>query len=253
MPRPYVLLSVATSIDSRIDDTSPERLLLSNSADFDRVDQVRAQCDAILIGAGTIRADNPRLLVNSEARRAARAAAGKPEYPLKVAVTSSGDLDPAAKFWHYGSQKVAYTTDAGAEKLHDRLVGLADVVALGRDVDFGKMLDDLGSRGVERLMVEGGSTIHTAFLSQGLADELQLAIAPLIVGEADAPSFLNPAKYPGGPTRRMRLAEVIQVGDVVVLRYLPKQESILDSSTVRANEPVPSQTPSQGAHLRDPG
>jgi len=231
MPRPYVLLSVATSIDSHIDDTSPERLLLSNAADFDRVDQVRAECDAILIGAGTIRADNPRLLVNSEARRAARVAAGKPEYPLKVTVTSSGDLDPAAKFWHHGGQKIAYTTDTGVEKLRDRLAGLAEVVALGPDVDFGGLLDDLGNRGVEKLMVEGGTSIHTAFLSQGLADELHLAIAPLIVGQIDAPSFLNPAKYPGGPTRRMRLAEVIPVGDVAVLRYLPKQESTPNSST----------------------
>ncbi|WP_198932387.1 dihydrofolate reductase family protein, partial [Pseudonocardia sp. Ae717_Ps2] len=61
--RPYVLLSVAMSIDGYIDDASDERLLLSNSADFDRVDEVRAQSDAIMIGAGTLRADNPRLLV----------------------------------------------------------------------------------------------------------------------------------------------------------------------------------------------
>jgi 5-amino-6-(5-phosphoribosylamino)uracil reductase len=231
MPRPYVLLSVATSIDSRIDDSSPRRLLLSNPADLDRVDHVRAGCDAILIGAGTIRTDNPRLLVNSPALRAARIAAGKPEYPLKVTVTSSGDLDPAAKFWHHGGGKLAYTTDVGAEKLRDRLAGLAEVVALGRDVDFGGMLEDLGNRGVRKLMVEGGSSIHTAFLSHGLADELHLAVAPVIVGQADAPSFLNPARYPGGPTRRMRLAEVIPVGDVVVLRYLPKQESIPNSGT----------------------
>ncbi|HKT01329.1 MAG TPA: dihydrofolate reductase family protein [Rugosimonospora sp.] len=230
MPRPYVLLSVATSIDSRIDDTSAERLLLSNPADFDRVDQVRAESDAILIGAGTIRADNPRLLVNSAARRAARVAAGKPEYPLKVTISASGDLDPGAKFWHHGGAKLAYTTDTTVEKLRERLAGLADVVTLGPAVDFGRMLDDLGGRGVERLMVEGGSSIHTAFLSEGLADELHLAIAPLIVGQADAPAFLHPATYPGGPRRRMRLAAVIPVGDVVVLRYLPKQESVPDGA-----------------------
>ncbi|GAA0905872.1 RibD family protein [Virgisporangium aurantiacum] len=224
MPRPYVLLSVATSIDSRIDDTSPDRLLLSNPEDFDRVDQVRAESDAILIGAGTIRADNPRLLVNSPQRRAERVNAGKPEYPLKVTISRTGDLDPAAKFWHHGGQKVAYTTDEAADKLRDRLAGLADVVAVGAELDFGRMLDDLGTRGVARLMVEGGSIVHTAFLSQGLADELHVAIAPLIVGQAEAPPFLNPAAYPGGPRRRMKLAEVIPVGDVVVLRYLPKQE-----------------------------
>ena len=69
---PYVLLSAAVSLDGYLDDTTPERLLLSSPADFDRVDEVRASVDAILIGAGTIRADNPRLLVNSAERRAAR-------------------------------------------------------------------------------------------------------------------------------------------------------------------------------------
>ncbi|GAA0335636.1 hypothetical protein GCM10010151_26670 [Actinoallomurus spadix] len=73
-----VLLSVATSIDGYIDDTSPERLLLSNEADFDRFDQVRAESDAILIGATTLRRDNPRLLVNSAARRDEREARGLP-------------------------------------------------------------------------------------------------------------------------------------------------------------------------------
>ncbi|MFB8016906.1 RibD family protein, partial [Streptomyces rochei] len=78
--RPYVLLSAATSVDGYLDDTSPERLLLSNAEDFDRVDEVRASCDAILIGATTMRKDNPRLLVNSEERRAKRLAEGRSEY-----------------------------------------------------------------------------------------------------------------------------------------------------------------------------
>lgn len=225
MPRPYVTLSVATSLDGHIDDTSATRLLLSNSDDFDRVDQVRADSDAILIGAGTMRADNPRLLVNSEERRAQRVEAGKPEYPLKVTVSASGDIDPGLKFWHYGGEKIAYTTDGGEEKLRARLAGLADVVSTGPEIDFGKLLDNLGERGIERLMVEGGGQVHTAFLSQGLADEIHMAVAPLIVGEADAPSFLNPAAYPGGSSRRMKLAEARPIGDVVLLRYLPKETS----------------------------
>lgn len=225
MPRPHVLLSVATSVDGCIDDTSPSRLLLSNSDDFDRVDQVRAESDAILIGAGTMRADNPRLLVNSPERRQKRIAEGKPEYPLKVTITASGDLDPDLKFWHHGGDKVAYTTDAAKGRLRDRLSGLADVVSTGPEINLGALLDDLGERGVQRLMVEGGGQVHTAFLSQGLADEIHLAIAPLLVGEAEAPRFLHPATYPGGSTRRMKLAESRAIGDVVLLRYLPKEES----------------------------
>ncbi|MEU5869852.1 dihydrofolate reductase family protein [Nonomuraea sp. NPDC047529] len=223
--RPYVLLSCAMSVDGYIDDTTPDRLLLSNVADFDRVDQVRAESDAILIGATTMRRDNPRLLVNSEARRAERAAQGLPPYPLKVTVTNSGDLDPDLKFWHHGGEKIIYCSDSAAAKLHEALGDLAAVVSLGPTVDLARMLDDLGERGIRRLMVEGGGTIHTQFLTQGLADEIHLAIAPIFVGDGNAPRFVNPGAFPGGAGHRMSLAEARTVDDVVLLRYLPKESS----------------------------
>ncbi|MFI9405612.1 dihydrofolate reductase family protein [Nocardia sp. NPDC052316] len=231
MTRPYVLLSVAVSIDGYIDDASPERLRLSDPADFDRVDQVRADSDAILIGAETLRRDNPRLLVDSAERRTARVEAGKPEYPLKITVTASGDLDPGLRFWHHGGDKLVYTTETGAARLADRLSGLAEVVSLGAELDFGALLDDLGRRGVARLMVEGGTRIHTTFLAADLADELQLAVAPLLVGDPEAPRFLDAASYPGAPHRRMRLVDVALFGDVAVLRYRPKSEPMAERDT----------------------
>jgi len=224
-PRPHVLLSAAVSLDGYLDDASPERLLLSNPEDFDRVDELRAASDAVLVGGNTLRRDNPRLLVNSPARRAERVAAGLPEYPLKVTLSASGALDPGLNFWHTGGAKVAYTTDAAAPALRTALAGLADVVGAGPAVGLGAVLDDLGARGVRRLMVEGGGSVHTQFLAQGLADELQLAVAPLLVGQPDAPRFLGPAAYPGGPGRRMRLLEARTVGDVVLLRYAPKEST----------------------------
>ncbi|CAM5631387.1 dihydrofolate reductase family protein [Streptomyces aurantiogriseus] len=218
MPYPYVLLSAAVSLDGYLDDTGPDRLLLSSPADFDRVDEVRASVDAILVGAGTIRADNPRLLVNSPDRRAARLAAGKPEYPLKVTVSGSGELDPAAKFWHTGGEKVVYTTDKGAERA--RSLGLAaDVVPLGPGLDWRRLLEHLHDvRGVRRLMVEGGGTIHTQLLQEGLADELQLVLAPLFVGDPHAPRLFGPGGYQGG---RLRLVETRRIEDVVLMRYEP--------------------------------
>ncbi|MEU3612449.1 dihydrofolate reductase family protein [Streptomyces sp. NPDC006872] len=218
MPYPYVLLSAAVSLDGYLDDTTPERLLLSGPADFDRVDDVRASVDAILIGAGTIRADNPRLLVNSPERRAARVAAGLPEYPLKVTVSGSGDLDPAANFWHTGGEKVVYTTEKGAERA--RALGIAaDVVALGSELDWRRLLEHLHDvRGVRRLMVEGGGTVHTQLLQQGLADELQLVLAPLFVGDPGAPRLFGPGGYQGG---RLRLLETRRIEDVVLHRYEP--------------------------------
>ncbi|MFI6278406.1 dihydrofolate reductase family protein [Streptomyces sp. NPDC050988] len=223
MPHPYVLLSAAVSLDGCLDDTGPGRLLLSGPADFDRVDEVRAESDAILVGAGTLRADNPRLLVNSAERRATRVAAGRPEYPLKVTVSGSGDLDPGANFWSTGGEKIVYTTDEGAERATEALRGLGvDVVSVGPDVDWRAVLTHLHDvRGVRRLMVEGGGRVHTQLLSQGLADELQLALAPLVVGESDAPRLFGPGDYPGGPRNRLRLVETRPVGDVVLMRYVP--------------------------------
>ncbi|MEU4301952.1 RibD family protein [Kitasatospora aureofaciens] len=223
--RPYVLLSAATSVDGYLDDASDTRLLLSNPEDFDRVDQVRAESDAILIGATTMRKDNPRLLVNSEARRAQRLAEGKPEYPLKVTVTATGNLDADLKFWHHGGEKLVFTVDSSVEKVRTTLDGLADVVSTGPDLDWGLVLDELGRRGVSRLMVEGGGTIHTQLVAQGLADEIHLAVAPLLVGQPEAPRFLGTADYPGGSAARMRLLEARPVGDVVLLRYAPKDRS----------------------------
>ncbi|WP_432026911.1 dihydrofolate reductase family protein [Streptomyces sp. 1222.5] len=219
MPLPYVLLSAAVSLDGYLDDTGPERLLLSGPADFDRVDAVRASVDAILIGAGTIRADNPRLLVNSADRRAARVASGRPAYPLKVTVTATGELDPDAHFWHTGGEKLVCTTDKGAEVASRLLGDTADVVALGADLDWRALLEHLHDvRGVERLMVEGGGRVHTQLLTQGLADELQLVLAPLLVGDPAAPRLFGPGEYQGG---RLRLVETRRIEDVVLMRYEP--------------------------------
>ncbi|GAA2296117.1 dihydrofolate reductase family protein [Streptomyces kunmingensis] len=231
MSRPYVLLSAAVSLDGCLDDVGPERLLLSGPEDFDRVDAERAASDAILVGAGTLRADRPRLLVNSPERRARRVEEGRSAYPLKVAVSGSGDLDPADPFWTTGDERLLCTTDKGAELARPRLGGAADVVALGPAVDWAALLDDLGARGVRRLMVEGGARVHTQLLQLGFADELRLAVAPLVVGEPDAPRLFGPGAYPGGPRGRMRVLDTERLGDVIVTRYAPTVPGTLGVAT----------------------
>jgi len=219
--RPYVLLSAAMSVDGHIDDSGPEPLLLSDAADLDRVDAVRAGVDAILVGATTLRRDDPRLNVRSAERRAARVAAGRPAYPLKVTITGSGDLDPAARFFTTGDgPKLVYAAGPGVDPARKAVGAVADVVDAGDPLDLHRVLADLSARGVARLMVEGGTGMHTLFLTAGVADELQLVVAPFFVGDAQAPRFVGPGRFPHDGTHRMRLAEARPIGDLVLLRYL---------------------------------
>jgi 5-amino-6-(5-phosphoribosylamino)uracil reductase len=209
--RPYVLLSVATSLDGHIDDATPERLILSNEEDLDRVDAERAAADAILVGAATIAADDPRLLVRSATRRAERVARGAPPSPIKVTITRTGrGLDPGAKFFTTGdSAKLVYTQ----KPLSADLAGRATVIVAP---DLSAVLADLADRGVARLMVEGGTRTTTAFLTAGLVDELQVVVAPLAVGDPAAPRLV------AAPAGRMELAGVRQLGDCALLVYRPR-------------------------------
>ena len=218
--RPYTLLSCGMSLDGYLDSRQVKRLALSNAADFDRVDAVRAGCDAILVGAATVRNDNPRLLVRSATRREERVARGLPPSPAKVTVTRGGDLDPCAAFFLTGtSEKFVYCPTAAVPPLRARLGSAATVVDGGPEVDMRRLSEDLCGRGVNRLMVEGGGTIHTQFLTDDLADELDLVVAPFFVGDSRARRFVDDGRFPWNPDRRATLAEVRQIGDVVLLRY----------------------------------
>jgi 5-amino-6-(5-phosphoribosylamino)uracil reductase len=218
--RPYTLLSCGMSIDGYLGAATPRRLELSNDADFDRVDAVRASCDAILVGAATVRNDNPRLLVRSKSRREERTARGLPPSPTKVTVTERVELDPTADSFTTGeTEKLVYCASSRVVAARSRLQSVATVVDGGQPVEMRRVTQDLGARGVQRLMVEGGGKVHTQFLSDDLADELQLVVAPFFVGDSRAPRFVSDGRFPWNSRRRATLAEVRQIGDVVLLRY----------------------------------
>jgi 5-amino-6-(5-phosphoribosylamino)uracil reductase len=221
-PRPYTVLSCCVSLDGCLDDAGAQRLVLSDAADLDRVDALRARCDAILVGAGTVRADDPRLLVRSARRRERRRADGLPASPLKVTVTASGKLDPDGRFFTTGDgPRLVYCGSGSLVEARAALAGRAEVVDGGGAVTMRSVGEDLHRRGVRRLLVEGGAAVLRAHLAEGAADELQLAVAPVVVGDPCAPRLLGPVGgLPGASAGgRARPAGVRQVGDVAVLRY----------------------------------
>jgi riboflavin-specific deaminase-like protein len=215
----YVLLSCAISADGYLDDASPRRLILSGPADLDRVDEVRAGCDAILVGAGTIRTDNPRLLVRDPRRSARRAARGLPEHPARVTLTATGDLDPGARFFNPGAERLVYCATPALARARARLGDRAVLIDAGDPLSLEALLEDLAERNVVRLLVEGGALLLAEFLSRDLAQELHLAVAPFFVADPAAPR-LNVPPNPDGPGRPMTLAEVRRLDDVVLHRYL---------------------------------
>lgn len=221
-PRPHVLMSAASSLDGRLDDTSPRRLVLSDARDLDRVDGVRAGVDAILVGSGTVRADNPRLLVRSPVRRRDRLAAGRSPSPLRVVLSGGGPLDPDAAVFRAGAdlaRTLVYASSEAVARLRAQAGPSVEVADAGRDLAPVFVLADLARRGVTRLMVEGGSTTRTAFFEAGLVDEVHFVVAPFLVGDTAAPPFVRSGTFPQGPGDPMTLVESRPMGDHVLLRY----------------------------------
>ena len=237
-PRPYVLLSCATSADGYLDDASPRRLILSGPADLDRVDEVRAGCDAILVGAQTVRKDNPRLLIRDPRRSARRAARGLPGHPARVTLTATGDLDPRARFFAPGALRLVYCATPAIGRAVARLGDSAVLIDAGDPLSLDLVLTDLAERGVLRVLVEGGARVLGEFLARDLAHQLDLAIAPFFVADpaaprlslprlvrtpAPAPVAAPPPLHPNStvsPNSPMTLAEVRRVDEIVLLRYL---------------------------------
>lgn len=218
---PYVIAKCAMSLDGYIDDSTSERLILSDEADFDRVDEERAKCDAILVGAETIRKDNPKLRIRSESRRKNRLLKGLAESLIKVTMTSRGDLCEELNFFKYdNSPKIVYCSKQSYQQLNHKVGKFADVVPVEDDTISPQfILEDLHKRGVNRLMIEGGSKVLTMFLAEGCVDELQVSIAPFFVGQEDASKFVNSANFPHNKNNRMKLERVEMIGDMAMLTY----------------------------------
>ncbi len=188
-----MIVNVAVSADGKLSTRERRQVRISGSADFDRVDELKAGSDAIMVGIGTVLADNPSLTIKSDERIAGRRREGKPDHPVRIVIDSMARTPPDAKILHKGPGKriIAVSGKAPADRI-DQLSQYASVIRTGEEqVDLPGLFVILKSRGIHRLMVEGGGTLIAGLFAAGLVDELSMFVGNMIIGGSDAPTLAD--------------------------------------------------------------
>jgi 2,5-diamino-6-(ribosylamino)-4(3H)-pyrimidinone 5'-phosphate reductase len=225
--RPHVQINVAATADGKIDSFERRGAAISSERDKERVDRLRADSDAIMIGGRTLHDEDPKLTVRSEVLRAKRKALGLPENPTKVAVASQLALKPDCQFLTAGpAPRLLFTTTrtGDAEVARLRLDGAEVFVQQGDRVNLQEVLETLNDKGIKRLMVEGGATLNFELLRLGLVDELTVFVAPAIFGGETAPTLAGGAGLAERASIRLDLQRAEQWEDGgVLLHYAVRQ------------------------------
>jgi 2,5-diamino-6-(ribosylamino)-4(3H)-pyrimidinone 5'-phosphate reductase len=224
MKRPFVFINVAMTADGKIDTFQRKGAAISSERDKERVDHLRAEADAIMVGGKTLLDEDPKLTVKSEALRAERIAHGLSPNPMKVGIVTEARLDPDSRFLNEGPANIVIFTTRWTSKHHISMLTARHVDVYVDDADkvhLPKALETLKELGVERLMVEGGATLNFELLRLGLVDEVIAYVSPMIFGGANAPTMV------AGPGLERDEAIPLQLMDVekwedggVLLKYI---------------------------------
>jgi 2,5-diamino-6-(ribosylamino)-4(3H)-pyrimidinone 5'-phosphate reductase len=223
MDRPFVFINVAMTADGKIDAIERKGSAISSKRDKERVDELRAAADAVLVGGKTLLEEQPKLTVKSEALREGRIKHGCSPNPIKVGVVTAADIPTDSDFIKVGPARVViFTTSQTSKGQRERLRahGVETFVDDEPRVDLRKMMLTLKKIGVDHLMVEGGGTMNFELMRLGLVDELTIYIAPLIFGGANAPTPADGLGLPRDMAIELKLMDVEKWEDGgVFLRY----------------------------------
>lgn len=189
MPRPRVTLKLATSLDGRIATVAGESQWITSEASRAEVQKLRAAHDAVLVGAETVRKDNPSLLARTEPPSA--------KQPARVIVTSRLDIPPDAKMFAdvgvapvivFGMLRVNPARHAILEAMGARI----EAVETGAGgVDIAAVLERLAALGIGSVLAEGGGRIAASLVEAGVVDRIEWFRAPLVLGGDGRPALAD--------------------------------------------------------------
>ena len=224
--RPSVVVNVAMSADGKLSTRERRQVKISGNDDFARVDRLRAGCDAVMVGIGTVLADDPSLTVKSPEYKAERQRSGRPEHPARVVIDSGARTPPDAAILTKGDgvRVVAVSERADPAQVSVLRTKATVIVAGENEVDLVRVLNELGAMGIRHLMVEGGGTLIAGLIRADLVDEIYTYIGSIVIGGKDAPTLADgPGWIQEADFARLALADVARMDDGILLHWKVQQ------------------------------
>ncbi|GAB6286452.1 MAG: 2,5-diamino-6-(ribosylamino)-4(3H)-pyrimidinone 5'-phosphate reductase [Methanoregula sp.] len=220
--RPRTVVNVAMSADGKLSTRERRQVKISGKEDFLRVDRLKAECDAVMVGIGTVLADDPSLTVKDAGLKELRRSSGMDEHPVRVVIDSTARIPPDASVLTKGSGKrvVAVSCRAKQEQIAQLRTHATVIVAGEKEVDLATVMDELGTMGISRVMVEGGGTLIAALFAAGLIDEVYTFVGNIIIGGKDAPTLADGVGFvKESEFTRLALIDAICIEDGILLHW----------------------------------
>ena len=210
MPRPYIIINCAMSADGKIALPTRKQTRISSEKDMKRVHLLRAGCDAILVGIGTILADDPSLTVKKKYVPNAK-------NPLRIVLDSKGMTPESAKVLN----DEAPTLIAVSQRCRKKSIGKADIAICGRErIELPLLMKELEKRSIKRLMVEGGGGTIWSFIKKGYFDELIVFVGSIVIG--GGPTMADGSAIKSlEETVKLKIDSVERFGSGILVKYLP--------------------------------
>ena len=184
MKRPYVIINCAMSADGKIALPTRKQIRISNNEDIGRMYKLRSECDAVLVGVGTILADDPKLTVKERYVK-------KPNQPIRVILDTNCKTPETALAVNEKAKTLIFIKNECKKNFNPNVEIVKCNTDEGGMIELKEILKILFQRGIKKLMVEGGGTVIWNFLKQGLVDEMYVYVGPIIIGGKETPTLAD--------------------------------------------------------------